>query len=91
MATKRKTLEELIKDTKIKLKELEAKKKLKAKSGSKDLSKDSEGVPALVEALDTVAKAHKMTVPEVIKQIARIKRTGLVITNAVRKVKFNVI
>lgn len=85
MATKRKTLEEMIEDTKARLKALEAKSKLKAKSGSKDLTKDSEGIAALAAALDEVAKIHKIKIPEVIKQIARIKRSGLVITNAVRK------
>lgn len=87
MATKRKTLEEMIEDTKARLKELEAKSKLIAKGVSKDLTKDSEGIAALADALDAVAKAHKITVPEVIKQISRIKRTGLTITNAVRKAK----
>jgi hypothetical protein len=87
MATKRKTLEEMIEDTKARLKDLEAKSKLKAKSGSKDLTKDSEGIAALAAALDEVAKIHKIKIPEVIKQISRIKRSGLVITNAVRKVK----
>jgi len=87
MATKRKTLEEMIEDTKARLKELETKSKLKAKSGSKDLTKDSEGIAALAAALDAVAKIHKIKIPEVIKQISRIKRSGLTITNAVRKVK----
>ena len=87
MATKRKTLEEMIEDTKARLKELEAKSKLKAKSGSKDLTKDSEGIAALAAALDEVAKIHKIKIPEVIKQISRIKRSGLTITNAVRKAK----
>ena len=87
MATKRKTLDEMIEDTKARLKELEAKSKLKAKSSSKDLTKDSEGIAALAAALDAVAKVHKIKIPEVIKQIARIKRSGLTITNAVRKVK----
>ena len=87
MATKRKTLEEMIEDTKARLKELEAKSKLKAKSGSKDLTKDSEGIAELVAAIEVVSKAHKIKTPEVIKQISRIKRSGLTITNAVRKAK----
>jgi len=77
----------MIADTKARLKELETKSKLKAKSGSKDLTKDSEGVAAVLAALDELDKTHKIKIPEVIKQIARIKRTGLTITNAVRKVK----
>ena len=87
MATKRKTLEEMIEDTKARLKELEAKSKLKAKAGDKDLTKESEGVAAVLTALDEVAKTHKIKMPELIKQISRIKRTGLTITNAVRKAK----
>ena len=87
MATKRKTLDEMIEDTKARLKELEAKSKLKAKSGSKDLTKDSEGIAALAAALDAVAKIHKITMPNAIRAIARIKRAGLTITNTVRKVK----
>ena len=87
MATKRKTLEEMIADTKARLKELETKSKLKAKSSSKDLTKDSEGVAALAAALDEVAKIHKITMPNAIRAIARIKRAGLTITNTVRKAK----
>jgi hypothetical protein len=87
MATKRKTLEEMIADTKARLKELETKSKLKGKAGSKDLTKDSEGIAELAAAIEVVSKAHKIKTPEVIKQIARIKRTGLTITNTVRKVK----
>lgn len=83
----RKTIEETIVEMKAKLKELEAKSKLKAKSGSKDLTKDSEGVDAVLTALDEVSKTHKIKMPELIKQISRIKRTGLTITNAVRKAK----
>jgi hypothetical protein len=86
MAT-RKTLEEMIADTKAKLKELEAKSKAKGKNKTTELTKDSDGMVALIAAIDAVATTHKITVPEVVKAVARIKRTGLIITNAVRKAK----
>lgn len=87
MATKRRTEDELIEALNAKIKALRAAKKAKQKGTSKVITKDSEGIAALSAALDAVAKAHKITVPNAIRAIARIKRAGLTITNAVRKVK----
>ena len=87
MATKRRSAAEMKEYHLAQAKEWAAKEKAANKSGSRDLTKDSEGIAALAAALDEVAKIHKIKIPEVIKQISRIKRSGLVITNAVRKVK----
>ena len=87
MATKRRSAAEMKEYHLAQAKEWAAKEKAANKSGSKDLTKDSEGIAELVAAIEVVSKAHKIKTPEVIKQIARIKRTGLTITNAVRKAK----
>jgi len=77
MATKRRTEDELIEALNAKIKALKAAKKAKLKGASKVLTKDSEGIAALAAALDEVAKVHKITVPNAIRAIARIKRAGL--------------
>ena len=77
MATKRRTEDELIEALNAKIKALKAAKKAKLKGASKVLTKDSEGIAALSAALDAVAKTHKITIPNAIRAIARIKRAGL--------------
>lgn len=51
------------------------------------LSKDSAGIAAAVTAVEEAAKLNEVSVAEVIKAVARIKRTGLKIENSVRKSK----
>lgn len=84
----RKTVEQQIATTKAKLKALRAAQKeqlkSKLKNKIKDLTKDSEGMTELLAAIEAVSKTHKIKVPEVIKVVARIKRTGLRIENAIR-------
>lgn len=80
----RKTLDEMIEEAKLRVIELQSRKKA-VKAKTKDLTKDSVGIAELITAIDAVAKTHKITVPEVVKQIARIKRTGLEVTTKPRK------
>jgi hypothetical protein len=77
MATKRRTEDELIEALNAKIKALKAAKKAKLKGTSKVITKDSEGIAALSAALDAVAFAHKITLPNAIRVIARIRRAGL--------------
>jgi len=67
-----------------------AEKKLKdrkAKLLSKlaDLSAESKGMQALLTAVQSVADQNNVAVPEVIKAVAKLKRTGLKIEIATRK------
>lgn len=84
----RRSVEQQIEATKAKLKALRVAQKTKAKAKAAGkagaLTKESEGMAALFAAMDTVARAHGMKVPEVIKNVARIRRTGLKIENAKR-------
>ena len=69
--------------------ELEAKiQKLKEKSApvkAVKLDKSSLGMDELLVAIDNAAEQNAVSVAEIIKAVARIKRTGLKIENAVRK------
>jgi hypothetical protein len=51
------------------------------------LDKESPGIAAAVTAIEDAAKLNEISVAEVIKAVARIKRTGLKIENSVRKSK----
>ena len=64
---------------------LSVSKKSKIVNKTDSITKDSEGIQSLLDAIDSVAKIHKVKVPDVIKVISRIKRTGLTITNRVKK------
>jgi len=62
-----------------------AEKKAKLLSKLADLSKDSPGMEALLDVVQTVADNNKVAVAEVIKAVAKLKRTGLKIEKATRK------
>lgn len=83
----RKTKEELLEEAKAKVKKIEAEIKAANKKKAAKLTKDSEGIAAAIEAITKAADANKSTLAEVIKTISSLKRTGLKITNAVRKSK----
>ena len=69
--------------------ELEAKiQKLKEKSATVKAVKLDKASPAMDEllvAIDNAAELNAVSVAEIIKAVARIKRTGLKIENAARK------
>ena len=69
--------------------ELEAKiQKLKEKSApvkAVKLDKASPAMDELLVAIDNAAEQNAVSVAEIIKAVARIKRTGLKIENAARK------
>ena len=64
-----------------------ADKKAKLLSKLADLSKDSPGMSALLDVVQTVADTNKVAVAEVIKAVAKLKRTGLKIEKSTRKSK----
>ncbi len=73
--TKRLTAEERIAAYKAKIKEIEQAEKAKSKKAK--ITKDSEGLKELFALMDTVAKQHKLKMPQFVREIARIRRTGL--------------
>lgn len=81
----RRTIEEQISYYKEKARLLEEKKKEKeeklnaAKTKKKKLTKNSPGLSQLLIQLDNVAKENEVKVADVIKAVARLRRTGLVI------------
>lgn len=71
--------------------ELEAKiQKLKESSAAPKqvkLTKDSAGIQTVISAIEDAAQLNEVSVAEIIKAVARFKRTGLKIENSVRKSK----
>jgi transposase len=64
--------------------------KLKAQSATPKvikLSKVSAGITTAVSAIEDAAKLNEVSVSEIIKAVARIKRTGLKFEDSVRKSK----
>jgi hypothetical protein len=61
-----------------------AEKKAKLLSKLADLSSESTGMQELLTAVQYVADQNKVAVAEVIKAVAKLKRTGLNIEKAVR-------
>ena len=84
---KRKTKEELLKIAEEKVKKLRAEIKEAGKKKKAKITIESEGVQAAIDAIKLAADANGSTLAEIIKSIASIKRTGLKISNAVRKQK----
>lgn len=48
-----------------------------AKKGKKEITRESEGVEALLAQLEAVAKANKVKKPVLIRAIAKLTRSGL--------------
>jgi sugar-specific transcriptional regulator TrmB len=85
MATaKRRTKEEMIKELEERLKKL--KEETKAAKAPK-LTKDSDGMPAAIDAVVNAAEKNKVTIGDVITMISSIKRCGLEIKKKPRKQK----
>ncbi len=81
MARVRRTIDQIIADTEAKLKALKGKKSVNAKPQTK-LTSDSVGMSELLDNFAGVMKQHDLTAAEVIKAVARIKKTGLTIEGA---------
>lgn len=81
---KRRTTEELIAFHTQLIKELKEKQKA---SKVVLFDKDSAGVQQAIEAVTNVASVNKVTIGEVIKLIAKIKKTGLRIQDPVEKTR----
>jgi asparagine synthetase A len=62
-----------------------AEKKAKLLSKLADLSAESNGMQELLKAVQAVADQNNVAVAEVIKAVAKLKRTGLKIEKATRK------
>jgi hypothetical protein len=72
----RRTIDEIIAEQEAKLKALKAAKRA-AKKGKKEITRESEGVEALLAQLEAVAKANKVKKPVLIRAIAKLTRSGL--------------
>ena len=81
MARVRRTIDQIIADTEAKLKALKGKKSVNVKAQTK-LTSDSAGMGELLDNFSSVMKQHNVTAAEVIKAVARIKKTGLTIEGA---------
>ena len=51
------------------------------------LTKDSDGIAEAISAIENAAELNQVSVSEIIKSVARIKRTGLKIDDSARKSK----
>lgn len=73
----RRSIDELIAAQEAKLKELKAAKRNAAKGKNKELTRESEGMEALLAMLEQVASVNKIKKPVLIRAIAKITRSGL--------------
>ena len=78
----RRTKEERIADLEAQIQKL---KERAAPAKEVKLDKASPGMAELIIAIESAAEQNTVSVAEIIKAVARIKRTGLKIENAVRK------
>lgn len=80
MATRAKrTIDERIAEAQAKLESLQKQKLNSVKAKKLKLTKESVGVAELLNQIDSVAKQNGVNVADVIKAVAKLKRTGLVI------------
>lgn len=78
----RRTKEEIIKELEAKLQKLKAQPEKEMK-----LTKHSAGMAEAISAIENAAAQNDVAVSEIIKVIAKIKRTGLKIEDSVKKSK----
>ncbi len=64
-----------------------AEKKAKLLSKLSDLSRESQGMEALLDVVQNVAESNNATVADVIRAVAKLKRTGLKIEKSTRQPK----
>lgn len=83
---KRKTIEQQIAEALAKLNALKARQKEKSKSKA-ELTAECAGMNQLLDQVASVAKANKTTVSEVVRAIAKIKKTKLKIESCKRAPK----
>jgi hypothetical protein len=72
----RRSIDELIAEQEAKLKALKAAKRNAGKA-KKELTRESEGMEALLVMLEQVATANKVKNPVLIRAIAKLTRSGL--------------
>ena len=73
----RRTIEEQIKATEERLKELREKKKKQASAKDKLITIKSEGVAEVIAAIEVARKANKVTRNEFLKRLLKITRSGI--------------
>ena len=73
----KKTKEELLKEAEAKVKNIRQQIKIEKEKQNAALTKQSEGMAVAIAAVESVAKANKVKVSDVIRAIAKIKRAGL--------------
>ena len=76
-ARKRLTAEERIAAYEQKIKDIKKAEKEKSKGKGAALTKNSEGLDILFAEMDKVAKKYKLTIPQFVREVARLRRTGL--------------
>jgi hypothetical protein len=76
IARRRLTAEEKIAALQAKIKAIKEAERT-AKKGKKELTRESEGMEALLAMLERVASANKIKKPALIRAIAKITRSGL--------------
>lgn len=81
MARVRRTIDQIIADTEAKLKALKGKKSVNVKVQTK-LTSDSAGMGELLDNFAAVMKRNNASAADVIKALARLKKTGLTIEGA---------
>ena len=60
-----------------KIKALKDKKNEKAKTKNKLITVKSEGIAAVITAIEAASKANKVTRPELLKRLIKITRSGI--------------
>lgn len=87
MATTRskKSTEALLQEAEARVKSLKQQIKIEKNKQKATLSSESEGIPAAINAIENAAKINKVKVADIIKVIAKIKRTGLKIESTREK------
>lgn len=80
----RRSKEEIIRDLELKIQKLREQAKVEKEV---KLTKNSAGISEAILAIENAAEQNNVAVAEVIKAIAKFKRTGLKIENSSQKLK----
>lgn len=71
------TIEQKIEKKMAELKQLRAAKRDAKRGKKKEITRDSEGMASLLNAIEVAAKANKVKKPVIIRAVAKLTRSGL--------------
>jgi hypothetical protein len=71
------TIEQKIEKKMAELKQLRAAKRDAKRGKKKEITRDSEGMASLLNAIEAAAKANKVKKPVIIRAVAKLTRSGL--------------